>query len=329
MNDEQIKIADLSDDELFKKCQEYGQNAKVWIRKFAALLPEVERRQLYRKKGFLSLFEFAKKLAGMSEYTVERILLLAKRLENKPALKNLFESGTQGWSKIEKVSFVATPDTEKDWAEKVEKMSVQTLGAYIHQKRLIDNESNLDCGTVDVDDSQSNLEIRQQLKYLSFHVTPNIEFKLRLYKQHLEKSQKQSLTWNEVFAELLKENMQENFSSGTTENLNSSVIHRTFSRHIPQKIRNFILSRYGHKCAFPGCNKPSDIIHHLKRFSLSHSHDPKDLLPLCDLHHNLVHTGFIENEEDPPEKWKIKENPQINSLSTLIDQKILNFKNSI
>ncbi|MBI5753934.1 hypothetical protein HZA40_02210 [Candidatus Peregrinibacteria bacterium] len=40
----------------------------------AALLPEVAKRGLHRRKGFVSLGEFAGKIAGMSEYAVDRIL---------------------------------------------------------------------------------------------------------------------------------------------------------------------------------------------------------------------------------------------------------------
>jgi hypothetical protein len=69
----------LTDSELYKKCQEYGLNAKQWLRKFAGLLPEVLRRRLHKRRGYTSIHEFAAKLAGMSEGTVNRILRLAGR----------------------------------------------------------------------------------------------------------------------------------------------------------------------------------------------------------------------------------------------------------
>jgi len=53
----------------------------MWSRKFAALLPEVDKRQLFRKHGFYSIFEFAAKLAGMGRKTVEDRPLLKAQIE--------------------------------------------------------------------------------------------------------------------------------------------------------------------------------------------------------------------------------------------------------
>ena len=58
----------------------------MWSRKFAALLPEVDKRQLYRKRGFYSIFEFAAKLAGMGRKNVEEVLRTYK-VDKKTALE--------------------------------------------------------------------------------------------------------------------------------------------------------------------------------------------------------------------------------------------------
>ncbi len=95
----------LSDKELYIKCREYGGNAKNWLRKFAGLLPEVFRRSLHRQHGCGSIHEFARKLSGMNERTVKKILNLHERLADKLHLLALFESGEQGWSKLEAVAY--------------------------------------------------------------------------------------------------------------------------------------------------------------------------------------------------------------------------------
>lgn len=66
-------ITQLTDQELYRKAKLYGKNALLWRRKFMGLLPEVERRRLYEKKGFGSVFEFSFKLAGLSEEQVRRV----------------------------------------------------------------------------------------------------------------------------------------------------------------------------------------------------------------------------------------------------------------
>ncbi|MFA5793201.1 MAG: hypothetical protein WC897_05040, partial [Candidatus Gracilibacteria bacterium] len=83
----------LSDKELLKLCEEFGKRALLWRRKFIGLLPEVKRRRLYEKRGFNSIFEFAFKLAGLSQDQVKRVLNLDEKFVNKPALHNLLVSG--------------------------------------------------------------------------------------------------------------------------------------------------------------------------------------------------------------------------------------------
>ncbi len=215
-------LCELSDDELYKKCRECGQNAKEWSRKFAALLPEVAKRRLHRRKGFISLGEFAGKVAGMSEYAVDRILYLHARIKDKPALLKLFESGTEGWSKIEVVSFVATIETEKSWAEKITLLSMGALSELVKNYRL---------KTIGADEAQNKTLFGQdpaggdglfgragfsgqansgQGQFFeppvrfSFPASREVEFDLRLAKQRLEKQTKQPLSWNETFQMIIE-----------------------------------------------------------------------------------------------------------------------------
>ena len=376
-----FKISDLSDEQLYKKCVEYGMNAKEWIRKFAAMLPEVEKRFLHKKKGFVSLYDFAKKLAGMSNFTVDRILRLAKRIADKPVLLRQFESGKQSWSKIETVSYIATKETDEDLARKVETLPQRALMAYTSQKRTesvlngnvnfgnIDSASQGLFGLEKIFDEDSNVlinyqDIRQEERYkvFLFHASMDIEFKLRLFKQRLEKERKQSFSWNEVFEVLFQklderrrdddvkkneEKMREynvnrgkpsfvkdvkdvkdvnvvnvvnvvvknnDFGKSLIEKgevgkdikLDYKKINNPPSRHIPVVLKRQILAKYGYKCGFPKCNFPCFVLHHTKRFVLFRRHDSESIVPLCNKHHDLVHGGCIENEEDVPEKWVLK-----------------------
>lgn len=241
-----VKISDLSDEQLYKKCVECGMNAKIWVRKFAAMLPEVEKRGLHRKRGFTSIYEFAKKLAGMSDFTVDRILRLVKRISDKPILLRQFESGKQSWSKIETVSYIATKETEEDLSQKVAVLPQKALMAYVSQKRAeassnvavelknqtvfgqdplggISDETqneNLNC-VQSFDENHGGFEKmfgvgsdalidhqdvgkEERYRVFLFHASIDVQFKLRLFKQRLEKERKQSFSWNEVFEILLR-----------------------------------------------------------------------------------------------------------------------------
>ena len=119
----------LSDIELYKQCCFYGTQARKWTKKFAALLPEVERRRLYAKHGFYSVFEFAAKLSGMNRETVLEVLRVSKLLEDKPLLQS--KLAEQGWSKLRVIATVATPENEKMLAEKIQEMSKPALEAFV------------------------------------------------------------------------------------------------------------------------------------------------------------------------------------------------------
>jgi len=362
----------FTDKELYDKCQHYGANAKIWLRRFAGLLPEVHNRELYRIKGFLSIYEFAKKLAGMNEFTVGRILNLSARIEDKPNLRMQFESGEQGWSKIEKVAYIATPKTDAMWAKNVKKMSHKTLAEYIRGYKNISETSSIAGG-----ESEGTFGISPEFKFLSFKVSKSVEHKLRVYKQALEKHQKMNLGWNEVFGELLDENdsyqytgsklLNEKIAQSKTQKSRSiksesnkpiiknqnktsalksannitkkpmiisttSPTHIPMSaptRHIPVAAQREVYKKYKTKCAFPTCNRPFDQLHHRKRFSIFKDHNPGDIIPLCNTHHSLVHTGLIKNEKDLPEKWAVKEKEGNKMLSDLVDEKILKFRTSL
>ncbi len=132
------RIAGLTDKELYKLCRECGANIRTFNKEFAGYLPEVEKRKLYKKYRCHTLYEFAAKHAGMSGDTVDDIMNVHKKLEDKPILQRLI--GKQGWSKVKVVATIARPETEKFWAEKVQAMAKGTLKTFVKELRKETNE---------------------------------------------------------------------------------------------------------------------------------------------------------------------------------------------
>lgn len=192
----------LSDNELYQKCREYGMNAKQWSRRFAGLLPEVAKRGLHRRKGFISIQQFAGQLAGMSEYAVDKILNLAKRLGDKPVLKKLFESGAEGWSKIETVVYVSTKETDKFWADKLLLLSKSALEVFVQNYRRKFTLGG-DKDNTTLFSQEADPQVEPPVRF-SFPASKEVEFDLRLAKQKFEKQSKQALSWNETFQMLIQ-----------------------------------------------------------------------------------------------------------------------------
>ena len=191
------------------------------MRKFVGLLPEVFKRELFKRRGYASIHEFAAKLAGMNFAMVDKILNLAQKIEDKPRLRAQFEDGTQGWSKIEAVAYIATPETDAFWAKKVEDMPKRALEIYVQEKRKIDSPNftpggellpGKSAGTGAVDENFPAANFGQNSAWtgwqntstLFFRVSKDLEHQLRLFKQKLEHERKQTLGWAEVVEELLK-----------------------------------------------------------------------------------------------------------------------------
>ncbi|MBU1018933.1 MAG: hypothetical protein ABII07_04225, partial [Patescibacteria group bacterium] len=173
----------MTDKQLFDLCRKYGGNAKMWQRKFAALLPEVDKRKLWKRKGFYSIYDFAAQIGGMSESAVYKILNLNKKLENKPLLKAEIEK--QGWAKVEVAARI--PVKEEEAVKMVQALPKQTLAVYAKDVMVCAGAK-----------SES-----EKLPKLHFAVKPETELRLRKFRQELEKERKESITLGEALEELL------------------------------------------------------------------------------------------------------------------------------
>jgi len=98
------------------------------------------------------------------------------------------------------------------------------------------------------------------------------------------------------------------------------------SRYIPASVRKLVELEFGGFCAFPGCNKRAEVLHHTRRFALAPNHDPFHVIPLCRAHETLAHAGLIENEEEHPSKWKVQMKENIDSPKGRIDAIVMEFR---
>ncbi len=130
--------ATLTDERLFSLCRMYGTQALEARRKFLGLLPEVNRRRLYEKKGFSSIFVFAFRLAGVSEEQVRRVLNLERRFRDKPMLQSLLINGEVSMNKLVHVAAIATPENQEELADKLKllpKSAIETLARDVRRER--------------------------------------------------------------------------------------------------------------------------------------------------------------------------------------------------
>ena len=285
-----MKFTKLSDKDLYALCKEYGQKARFWRRRFAGLLPEVERRGLYRRRRCGSIYEFAAKLAGMSKESVDTVLRVARKLEDKPQLKELLESGAQSWTKLERVAYVATHETDGDWADRVVTLPQIALKVLVQNSRL---------------ETAVDRNFQPEKTTVEFETFPRLASKFNQLKKRAD--------FNEVLEEFLE--MLE-----AREEARKPQAVSTPSRHIPVAIEKFVRERTNDLCAFPTCTKPGTSLHHTQRWALENIHDPDRLHLLCTDHERLAHQGYIENEELSPEHWRLRSYPAERGAASLIDE---------
>lgn len=244
--------AELSDADLYRLCRDYGERALLWRRKFIGLLPEVERRRLYSAHGFSSVFEFAFKLAGLSEQQVRTALNLDRRFTEMPALKAALESGEVSINKLVRIQSVATVENEVFWAQQVKVLPKAALETLVRDEKSLPGQ-------------RAPLQLAGPVK------------------ARLEELQEKGIDINALLTEFLDQR-EENLETEKAE-----LAEVGGSRYVPVAVRRVLEKEHGSKCSIPGCFRPSEQIHHTRRFSVTHSHDPRYLAPLCREHHQLAH----------------------------------------
>ncbi len=224
------------------------------------MLPEVNRRRLYEKKGFASIFEFAAKLAGLSNDQVRLALNLERRFEDKPALKQMLVEGKTSLHKLTRIASIATVENEQELAQKVNVLSKNALATLARDERV--GSKSLPGQTLKFDLSD---EVIEQLNLL--HA--------------------QGKDVNVLLMELLKEREEKIVTK--KEELSLKAM-KTDSHYVSAEVRHLLKEEYGEKCSIKWCSRPAAVIHHSQRFGLAHTHDPKFLAPLCHEHHQIAHS---------------------------------------
>lgn len=263
---------EISDEKLLSLCERFGRRTLMWRRKFIGLLPEVNRRRLYEKKNCHSIFEFAAKLAGLSEEQVRLALRLDRRFEDKPSLKSLLTKGEVSLNKLERIASIATPENETDLAEKVRILPKSALETLVRDERYFQQENGFKEPIFGIKSTPG--------RALSFELSPELVDELNtLHAQGKDP--------NALMLELLEERKRK---IEEKKQAMSNATPRNNSRYIPVQIRKLLKEEFGKKCSIKSCLLPATEIHHTQRFSLASTHDPNYLAPLCKAHHQIAHS---------------------------------------
>ncbi len=280
-------MENLTDEKLYDRCKFYGKLALNYRNKFIGLLPEVNRRKLYEQKGFSSIFEFAAKLAGVSQKQVQRVLQLDKKFADKPAIHEALVTGEISTNKLVRIASIATVENQEILLDQSKLLNCRALETFVrdekHAKHQIESESQ--DGLFEAQNMPKSVHVHTSLK-----LSPEVISKL-------SELQNKGLDINGLILKFLKEREEKiesekaKISAQTRAKENSEIASaKKPSRYIPAKTKKLLNAIHGTKCAIAHCQKPAKEIHHTVSFALNKAHDPNFLAPLCREHHAIAHT---------------------------------------
>lgn len=255
--------------QLHKLACEYGGRDK-----FIGLLPELYERRVFEDYGFGSIFEYATKLAGLSQEQVRRVLNLGVKVESFPAMKQALVSGEVSVNKLTRVISIATPENEAELVALVKELPKAAVEVMVRDFKTKNglNKPRIDENSVPGHNLQLSDEVVVKLLELQ---TKGIDVNDLLMK----------------FLQKRESELEEEKIAVAAE------CEETSSRYIPVAVRRIAEKEHGTKCSMPSCARPSVDLHHTQRFSLVRRHDPRYLAPLCKAHHTLAHAVDVRVQE--------------------------------
>lgn len=269
----------MTDKDLLSRFEYFGKRALDYRNKVIGLLPEVHRRKLYLQRDCTSIYEYAKKSAGLSEEQVSRALNIFKNFTNKPALKRLLEEGTVSVNKLSRVASIATVENERELAVKVQIMSQSAVETFVRDMRQGISEAEV----VRTHKPESNSLFAQDEVCLDEDV-----------RGRLVELKRRGIDINQLLRDVLDRRDKE---IAQAKDQIADELSESSSRYIPARVRRILKKEYGQRCAKNGCNKLSENIHHTRRWALDPSHNPNYLAPLCKEHHQIAHSTDVEFHE--------------------------------
>lgn len=334
--------------DLHRKFVKLGREKNRIQYKLLGLLPEISVSGVYQK--YCKTIEgYAWKFAQIPSSVVRKTLRLEKYLENKPCLKAAVAE--VGVHKVAMVASIATAETDAAFADKVKNMSKPAVQEWAKELRGGMEGDDLKIGA-NLGASKPccavpttiKLELDPEMTFLFLQVKKkykgnNIEVMKRILREAVVREglgvemgavgREDGVGSNvediitgyvndkcEFLADDSDNSVDGNLSPGTTFcEVRQSPSGLNFVRYIRKAIRSKALKESCNQCAYPGCNRPPDLMHHPNRFSKTKNH--KNVKPMCKQHHEFAHNGLIENEAKEPEKWRLRIDGQLNPTDQL------------
>jgi hypothetical protein len=287
------------------------------------------RAEVHRRLGYGSFPEYAERLFGYKPRVTYEKLRVAGALEQLPELSRGLREGELSFSQVRELTRVATPETEKTWAESAKNRTCRELEKLVRGRRpgaLPDSPAEPEllrqvlrfevssetfaCFREAVAklrrEAGEHLDDDATLLLLARHVLGGpIDDGRASYQVALDicedcQRARQSADGEEVEVSSTIFDMARCDAQllpkthvGTTPE--SSPVRAT--QEVPPATRRAVLRRDHHRCRVPGCEHATWVdVHHVWPRAAGGSHDANNLVTLCGAHHRAIHEGTLQVE---------------------------------
>ena len=267
---------ELNDRQLHKKFTKLGLKRTALTRKLYIMIPEIERRKIYIKKGCKNIQEYALKYAGLSYSAVRSCITILNKANKFPLIASEIEN--VGIYKADLALKIANKENEAIVVDKMKNMSRSAFKLLVSEMK-IHGFSDRKCDAVPMKKSicikGESLKIFNKLKFKNKNLNED-ELILKILK-------------------LAENQMQQDMKI-------SSLGHKTakkflpagISRYIPASKRNEVIEKSDGLCQYPNCSSKIDTFHHIDRFSENKSHN--NIIGLCKEHHEFAHNNLMDEK---------------------------------
>jgi hypothetical protein len=287
----------------------------------AVLLARMADDRLFLQLGYSSVHHYAEQVLDLTPRQVRDLVHIGRRLPDLPVLADALKEGRLGWTKARELLRVITAENEAEWVDRAADITSRALEHQIagtpfgdpppgdddepHPKparrRLVFELESTDAEVVeramallraragDLDRGAALLALARQVLADDGPDAPSGEAPYQVVLQHCPSCERTVGMDCEVSDTIVSE---AGCDHDVIEMEGPQRGRRT--RAVPPTVRRATLAAWGSRCAVPGCSCTLWVdLHHVHRFADGGSHEERNLVPICTIHHRLIHEGVL------------------------------------
>jgi len=292
-------------------------------RDLALLLAELADRRRFLDLGYANVCDYAKTKLQLKARKTSALVRIGRVLPDLPGLDKALASGALGWTKARELLSVITPETEAEWIEVASRCANRELERMVAAHRPGEppsGDTTKEAGPVRLSFSMEPVEAEQVNAALaairaatgvSREEVGDGALLAQMGARVLEDMDSSEAPTGERFrivieycprcgdfstpeAEVSETHVGQALCDAEILEMRQGPRRGHLSHLIPPATRRAVLQRDHHRCQVPGCSNRLWLdLHHLTYRRDGGDNAEKNLLTMCNIHHQLLHDGLL------------------------------------